>query len=281
MAKMIVTHQNPDLDAIMSAWLLIRFDQSRYGDAALIFTPAGTTYKDIPVDSDSDTVHVDTGRGKYDHHIPGGYETCAAELVYKDLVAENLVSPSDSALKQMVSFALSIDRFEDSSWDEPLAVRYAFTLHEVIPMLHSLQTMDNEAVTRYIFVYLDGVYQRLKQVQKATEEIEKAREFTFTKGRGLAVESGSSEVIKIAQKQGYTLVVLKHPDHGHVRIKAVPGQEIDLSVLYDRIMRFDRPDQWYLHPSKQMLLNGSDKSSPKDPTILKLNEIVDLIKEVF
>ncbi len=281
MSKTLVTHKNPDLDAITSLWLLIRFDQSHYGDAHLEFIPASTTYKNLTVDSDPDVVHVDVGFGRFDHHMPGGYETCGSKLVYENLVAQGLVPPSDTALKRMTEFALSIDRFEDSGWDEPLAVRYAYTLHEVIPPLHSLGVMDNEAVARYVFLYLDGVYQRLKQVVKAEEEIKTGEEFSWAVGKGIAILSANSEVIKIAQKLGYTLVILKHPDYGHMRIKVVPEKNIDLTVLYDKILEHDRPDQWFLHPSKQMLLNGSDKSSPKDPTNLALQEVVDFVKEVF
>lgn len=281
MAKTLVTHKNPDLDAITSLWLFIRFDQSHYGDAHLEFIPASTTYKNLPVDSDPDVVHVDVGYGRFDHHMPGGYETCASKLVYEHLVAQGLVAPSDTAIRQMVDFSLAIDRFEDSSWDEPLAIRYAYTLHEVIPALHTLAVMDNESVARYVFIYLDGVYQRLKQVVKAEEEIKGGVEFSWEKGRGIALLSGSSEAIKIAQKQGFSLVILKHPDYGHMRIKAVPEKNIDLTPLYDKILKHDRPDQWFLHPSKQMLLNGSDKSSPKEPTHLGIDEVVALVKEVF
>lgn len=281
MAKTLVTHKNPDLDAITAMWLLVRFDQSRFGDAHLEFVPASTTYKNLPVDSDPDVVHVDVGYGRFDHHLPGGYETCASKLIYENLVAQGLVAPSDTAVRQMAEFALAIDRFEDSGWEEPLATRYAYTLHEVIPAFHTLAVMDNEAVVRYVFLYLDGVYQRLKQVVKAEEEIKSGREFGWAKGRGIAMLSANSEAIKIAQKQGFSLVILKHPDYGHMRIKAVPEKNIDLTALYDKILKHDRPDQWFLHPSKQMLLNGSDKSSPKDPTNLALDEVVDLVKEVF
>jgi len=259
----------------------MRFDQPDFGDAALAFIPAGKTYKDRPVDTDPDVVHVDNGRGRFDHHHEGGYETCAAKLVYQDLVAQGKINPSDTAVKQMVDFALAIDRFEDSSWDDPLATRYAFTLHEVIPALHSLQIMDDEGVARYVFTYLDGVYQRLKQVHKAEEEIKGGEEFAWAEGKGLAVSSGNSEVIKIAQKRGYSLVILKHPDYGHMRIKAVPEKGIDLTPLYDKILEVDPPELWYLHPSKQMLLNGSDKASPKEPTSLSLQEVVTLAREVL
>lgn len=281
MAKTLVTHKNPDLDAITSMWLFVRFDQSRYGDAHLEFIPASTTYRSLPVDTDAEIVHVDVGYGRFDHHMPGGYTTCASRLIYEYLVAQGLVAPSDVALRQMVEFALAIDRFEDSGWEDPLAIRYAYTLHEVIPALHELQVMDNEAVTRYVFVYLDGVYQRLKQVNKATEEIKAGREFNWQGGQAIAILSGNGEVIKIAQKKGYTLVILKHPDYGHMRIKALPEENIDLTPLYDKIMELDRPEQWFLHPSKQMLINGSDKSSPKEPTSLSLDQAVQLVQETY
>ena len=41
---MIVTHIHPDLDAIMSSWLLVRFNQPQFGDAKFEFVPAPTTY---------------------------------------------------------------------------------------------------------------------------------------------------------------------------------------------------------------------------------------------
>lgn len=184
MAEKIVTHKNPDLDAITAMWLLIRFDQSRYGDAHLEFTPAGETYKNAPVDTDPDVVHVDNGRGRFDHHSPGGYETCAAKLVYEHLVSEGLISPSDRAIEEMVAFSLDIDRFADFAWTEPFSTRYSYILHEVIPVLHSLQTMDNEAVARYVFVYLDGVYQRLKMLHEAQDEIVQGTSFEWAGGEG-------------------------------------------------------------------------------------------------
>lgn len=281
MAKTLVTHKNPDLDAITSMWLFIRFDQSRFGDAHLEFTPAGETYKNQAVDSDPDVVHVDNGKGRFDHHLPGGYETCASKLVYEHLVVEGLVSPTDRALKEMIAFSLDIDRFVDFSWAEPFATRYSYTLHEVIPAMHALQVMDNEAVTRYVFIYLDGVYQRLKQLHQAQDEIVNAESFEWVRGRGLAVESTNNEVVKTAQKSGYLLVVQRHPENGHVRIKAVPEHNIDLTPLYDRIILSDSPNQWFLHPSKQMLINGWDKAGHKEPTTLTLAEVVALCKEVL
>src|SRR5689334_11369083 len=118
MSKIIVTHIHPDLDAIMSAWLLVRFNQPQFGDAKFEFVPAPTTYKGLPADNDPNVVHVDVGLGKFDHHQPGKLATCASQLVWEDLVAEKLVSEEDTSLQEMIKIAYEIDTFADCYWPE-------------------------------------------------------------------------------------------------------------------------------------------------------------------
>src|SRR3989339_1374448 len=219
MSKIIVTHVHPDLDAIMSVWLLMRFDQSRYGDAELAFVPAGKTYKNNKVDTDDSIVHVDTGMGKYDHHQPGSYGTCASELILASLLKDGFVKPDDQAIRAMCTHARSIDLFEDCYYPEAREPRYAFTLPEIIPALHRLQIHDNEAVTRIIMVQLDGVYQKLKDWYHAKEEITRGEEFSSVWGKGIAVYAGSDDVHKVAQRAGYEIVVVADPKSGYVGIK--------------------------------------------------------------
>jgi hypothetical protein len=141
MSKLIVTHIHPDLDAIMSSWLLVRFDQPRYGDAKFAFVPAPQTYKGLPPDNDPNVVHTDVGAGKFDHHKPGGFTTCASKLVWEELVGDKLINEEDEALKEMVKIAYEIDTFADCYWvgtDQP---RMAMMLHEIIPALHRLRRM--------------------------------------------------------------------------------------------------------------------------------------------
>ncbi len=151
MSKLIVTHIHPDLDAIMSAWLLVRFNPNEFGDAKFEFVPAPTTFKGLPPDNDPDITHVDVGAGKFDHHKPGGFATCASKLVWEELVAEQLVSEEDVPLQEMVKIAYEIDTFADCYWPDSGNLRMAFMLHEIIPALHRLQTHDNEAVLRMVF----------------------------------------------------------------------------------------------------------------------------------
>lgn len=277
MPKTIVTHQHPDLDAIMSVWMLVRHDQSRYGDAKLEFIPGSTTYKNLPVDGDSEVVHVDVGYGRYDHHQEGGYGTCATELIWRDLVQEGLVAPSDEALKAMVEHAKAIDLFSDREWEEAKLARFAFTLSEIIPALHRLQVYDNEAVTRMVMGQLDGVYQRLKAWYKAKEELGGGVEFESKWGRGIAVE-GSDDVHKVAQRAGYEIVVASDRLREYLGIKIAPGAKEKLDDLYAKILEVDGEGKWFYHNSGQMLLHGSDKGKKPLKTKLNMEKILEIIK---
>ena len=280
MSKTIVTHQHPDLDAIMSAWILFRFDQPTYGDAEFAFIPASTTYKNEPVDSNPDVVHVDVGFGRYDHHQPGApTKTCASELVWKDLVLQGKVSSVDASLSEMVHHALEIDLFHDCFWPEAAESRFAFTLSEIIPALHRLQLHDNEAVLRMAFVMLDGVYQRLKDIHKGTEAIAAGRELATAWGKTLVVETGADDVSKIAQKMGYAMVVIHDSEKGYLKIKLRPDVSRNLDPIYDKIQQLE-PERWFYHNSGLMLFSGSDKGAARKPTQLTIEDLVKIIKGV-
>lgn len=280
MTKLIVTHIHPDLDAIMSSWLLVRFDQSRYGDAKFEFVPAPHTYKDLPPDNDPNIVHVDVGAGKFDHHKPGGFTTCASKLVWEELVAEKLIDEDDQALKEMVEIALEVDTFADCYWPGTDHPRMALMLHEIIPALHRLQTHDNEAVLRMVFVYLDGVYQRLKDWQNGKEAIHEGEEFESAWGKGIIVTTAADDVSKTAQKMGYDIVVISDVHKGHLKIKTAPGVKLPLKPIYDKIALHEDPKKWVYHNSGHMLFSGSDKGEQKEPTTLHLNDLLEMIKGV-
>ena len=280
MPKTIVTHIHPDLDAIMSAWLLVRFNQSRYGDARLEFIPAGETYRHEMVDSDNDVIHVDTGRGVFDHHQPGVTDTCASRLVWEHLVNGGQIEEDDEAVKEMVEYALEIDHFRDLYWPESDNPRYAFMLSEIIPALHSLQIHDDEAVARMGFVFLDGVYQKLKERQKGIEIIEEAKTFESAWGRGVAIEGVMDDLSKLAQKMGYEIVVVYNPKKKYMKVKTTPRTKLPLKALYDKIQTIEGPDMWFYHNSGHIMLTGSDKGPPKQPTSLTLERMLEIIGQV-
>ena len=65
--KKIVTHINPDLDAVTAVWLIKRFLPS-WKEAEIDFCEPQSTIDGQPVDSSPDVLHVDVGMGKLDHH---------------------------------------------------------------------------------------------------------------------------------------------------------------------------------------------------------------------
>lgn len=277
---MIVSHTNPDLDAIMSMWLLVRFDQPRFGDAELAFVPAGETYKGEMVDSDETIVHVDTGRGAFDHHQPGVKNTCAAKLVMDHLTNSGLIDEDDRPIRQMVELELEVDHFRDLYWPEPQHPRNALMLHEIIPGLHSLQQHDDEAVARMGFVCLDAVYQKLKEWERGRELIDEATEFESIWGKGIAIAAEIEDLSKIAQRMGYKMVVVFNPKKYYMKVKTAPDVALDLKPLYDKIVAIDGPDMWFYHNSGHIMLTGSDKGGPKAPTKITLEQMLVIIKSI-
>lgn len=273
-----MTHIHPDLDAIMSSWLLIRFNQSQFGDAKFEFVPAPHTYKDLPPDNDPNVVHVDVGTGKFDHHKPGGFATCATKLVWEELIALKLVSEEDESLKTLVDIAYEIDTFADCYWPGTESPRMALMLHEIIPALHRLQLYDNEAVLRMVFVYLDAAYQRLKDWEKGKDAINEGKEFESVWGKGVIVTTAADDVSKTAQKMGYDIVVIHDPQKGYLKIKTAPAVKLPLRALYDKICLREDPERWVYHNSGHMLFSGSDKGQLKERTQLSLNDLTEMIE---
>lgn len=271
-------HKNPDLDAIMSCWLLVRFDQSRFGDAKLEFIPASTTYKNEKVDSDPDIVHVDVGFGRFDHHQPGVLNTCGSELVYRYLVEQNLISPSDKPVTEMIEHALQIDHFKDCFWEEAQESRFAFTLSEIIPSIHRLQVYDNEAVVRMVLVYLDAAYQRLKDWDKSKKAIAQGQTFNALWGKGVMVATGADDVSKVAQRMGYDIVIVHDPEKGYLKIKLKPDNPHNLSPVYDKIKEREDSSRWFYHNSGLMLFSGSDKGANREKSELTPAEILEIVR---
>ncbi|MCJ7828021.1 hypothetical protein MUP65_02665, partial [Patescibacteria group bacterium] len=117
--KKIVTHFNPDLDAIISVWLLQRF-LTGWEKAQLFFVPAGGTHDGKPVDSDEEVLHVDTGLGKLDHHQRIGEITSAAKLTWEYVCRQRYHQPISEleieAVSRMVEVVNAIDNARDLSW---------------------------------------------------------------------------------------------------------------------------------------------------------------------
>ena len=280
MGKLIVMHHHPDLDAVGAGWLLTRFLANEFRDASFAFVPAGQTYRNQVVDINPDVVHVDTGGGRFDHHDAKRTELSASLLVYQYVLSKQEALAEDEALAILVDFINEIDHFGEYYWPEASNPRYAFMLSNIIPALHALNRFDNEKVVELSFIYLDAVYQYLKDWVRSKRAVEEGEKFDSIWGKGVVLEVGLDNAMKVAQVMGYKIVVRQDPRTHFTKIKSVPEKGINLKKLYDKIVQLEDTGRWYFHPSGHMLINGSSKNRSVKPTKLTTNQIVKMIKDI-
>jgi len=295
--KLIVTHQNPDLDAIMAVWLLKRFLTSQWGTAKVWFVQAGKTISpdtldQIGIENPQDVIHVDTGLGEFDHHQEerGQMCICAASLVYDHIIQMQSDKRHNKALQEMVKFGIDIDHFQDCYWPEASSYRYEFMITGILSGSRETGIYDDDKKLQFGMEMLDAVYATLRNEVRADEIIQKeGQTFTIREGReaegvmpvkGMALASSNHAVEKRAQKLGFELMVRKDEGAGHIRIKATPRSNIDLTAVYKEILKVDSVGTWFLHASKRMLLNGSSKAN-QNPSPLSLVQVVKICQRVL
>lgn len=277
--KTLVTHIFPDLDAVTSLWLFDRYDDD-FTKANFEFVPAGSTFEGKVVDSDPDIVHVDTGLGRFDHHHTDE-RTCAAKLVFEYLLDSKKIKSKDiPALERLTDLVIQIDQFEDFFWPEAANDRYDLGLNSLLDYLKLSGSLNDKELVYQGFSLLDALLAGLKFKVKAEEEIKEGIEFESYLGRSLAVETRVSAINKLAQKLGFALVLRKEPGTGFVSLKSQPKKELDLTRAYKALVKADQFADWYFHPSKHIILNGSRHNRNVKASRLSLKEVVEVIKKL-
>ncbi|OGK31123.1 hypothetical protein A3F29_03840 [Candidatus Roizmanbacteria bacterium RIFCSPHIGHO2_12_FULL_33_9] len=131
-----------------------------------------------------------------------------------------------------------------------------------------------------MFKVLDATLIVFKNKVRAEKELQEAFTFKSKWGRTLAIESQNEETIKLAQKKGFQMVIRKDPKLGFLRIKTIPSEKLDLTPLYEVLKTKDPEADWFLHISKNMLLNGSSKNENAKPSKLPLNKVIDIVRNI-
>ncbi len=278
MAKTIVTHMSPDLDAIASAWLITRYfpDWER---AEYEFVPAGQSLNGMKPDSDPDIMHVDTGLGTFDHH-QFSERLSATKRVFDYLAEEGYIKERDmDALERMTHFVNEIDNFGEVAFPDPVDIRYAFCLHEFIYPLRSKLSSDIELMNAVMLI-LDSILLNVKSNVNAEEEVREGAVITTRWGKTLFMETKNEVSVKYALKVGYDVVVRRDPENSQVRIKTQPKDGYDLTPLYDIVKKRDPKATWFLHASTHMLLNGSSKNPNSVPSSLTMAQLIAILKDV-
>ena len=276
--KIIVTHFSPDLDAICSCWLISKYLPG-WGEAPIKLVSSGTTLNGNNPDDDKNIIHVDTGFGMFDHHQQKN-DSCAAVLVFQYLVKKDLIKNKDqAAIKHIVEFVREIDHFQEVFYPDPASVRYRFLLPYLIEGLKPVLNNDQK-VFETSFLLLESMLINFKNYNHALSEIKNGFIFTSIYGKSLAIETKNEEIVKLAQKLGYSLVIRRDPERKSIRIKTIPNKHHSLKPIYQEIIKKDKKGSWYLHISENMLLNGSSHNPDLLPTALSLNQIIEIVKNI-
>jgi len=315
--KHIITHKSPDLDAITSSWLILRF-LPMWEDAKVIFVSAGEKtegkYEEqgeaIEMVDGIETIHVDTGLGKLDHHQTQDNNICGASLTFEYVLLneESSLNRHDTkreAVKRIVELVIDDDHFQEFYYPDPDHDRYDFSLRGILSGYKLMYQHLDDKIAEKVFEELDALLHSFEAKIWAENEIkEKGIEFETRWGKGLGVETLNDAVLKLGQLQGFPIVVRKDPNNDYIRIKAKPTEriknqavkgeprqgreleikndsdDIDLTPVYEKIKEKDTESTWFLHISKKMLLNGSSKNPDMKGSKLTLQEIIEIIKSV-
>lgn len=304
--KIIVTHNSPDLDAVSSSWLIKRFLPG-WQDAEVVTVPAGGRINTQRASEDviehldgKEVIHVDTGMGPLDHHQTQDDNTCAAERAYAYVMqhSEELAGNKHKAdaLKRMVNFVVDDDHFQEVFFPDPTADVYEMSMVSLISGIKVQFPKDDATCIRFGFDLLDAALHSMENRLWAEEEIkEKGIHFNTKWGKGLAIETINDEVLKLAQIMGYVIAVRKDPKNNGVRIKVRPKKrdnnekkseneyesvDIDLTPVYEKLLKMDPEATWFLHVSKRMLLNGSTKNPNMRGSKLTLPEVVEVLQNL-
>ncbi len=298
--RKIVTHASPDMDAITSTWLILRYLPG-WDLAEVRFVPAGQRLGNLtpeqalkltePIEliGGFEVLQVDTGLGPLDHHQTSDKSVCGTSLTFdfvKKNVKEGTFSPEKlEALTRIVKYVVDVDHFKEVFRKDVLENYQNFSITDILDGLKYQHPNDDRYYVEFISLCLDALVHELENNVWAEKEIkEKGIEFETKWGKGLGVETMNDTVVKMAQLMGYIIVVRRDPRKGYVRIKTKPDGEgekgLDLTLTSEKLKKMDPSATWFLHVSKKMLLNGTPKNPKMKPTTLSLNDIIGVLKGV-
>lgn len=309
--KLIVTHKASDLDAIGSSWMINRFLPG-WENAEIRFVPAGNKLagkyiregeiiEKVEFDdgSEAEVIHVDTGMCSLDHHQIASDDVCSTSIALDYVLKNNEALRNDKnkveALKRIAEYAVDDDHFQEVFFLDPTSYVYDFSIVSLIHGIKLLHPKDDTTTMTFGLDIMDSIFHYFENLIWAEQEIvEKGIEFHTKWGKSIAIETHNDTVMKLAQTQGYVLSVRKDPTTGNVRIKVRPKRrknkkypegvledvEVDLTPVYEKLMKLDPDATWFLHISKRMLLNGSSKNPSMRGSKLKLDEVVEVLQNL-
>jgi len=179
----------------------------------------------------------------------------------------------------MVDYITEIDNFGEVAFPDPTNIRYTFSLHEFIYPLRGQLTSDVEIVSM-IMLILDSILYTVKNNLHAEKDIKEGAIINTKWGKTLIMETKNEAAIKHALKKGIEMVIRVDPEKKTIRIKTQPNKKYDLTPLYEKLIKVDKKATWFLHVSKNMLLNGSSKNPNSVPSSLDTKRMIAIVTEM-
>lgn len=261
----IVGHLHPDLDCITAIWILRRW--GGYGDAVLRFVPSGETLDGRPADSDPRVIHVDTGGGRFDHHQTNHHALSATELVRR------ATAPSDQTLTRLARLVTQIDHAQAD-------ITPTFNVNDLIAGYHALFPDNTVAVVDAMCSNLNAWYANEERHIRLESAFARRIEFDTPWGLGIAMESDDGGSSRLAFGHGAVLYVYRDGQN-NTGIAARSRSSVDLTPVYHDLRRLDPGADWYLHPSRRLLLCGTAKAPPRVPSKLTLEQLIGVLRGDF
>lgn len=259
---MIVGHLSPDIDCLCAIWILRRWHDLEH--AALRFVPSGQTLDGAPPDSDPQILHVDTGRGRFDHHSSVDHSLSATELVRREC------APDDGVLKRIAQDVTRLDHALAEGGTAP-------NICDLIDGFNALYPDTPEQVAQAMFANFDAWYASEAKHMRLEKAFAERIEFDTPWGFGIAMESDDGGSSRLAYSEGAVLYAYRD-GKGNMGIAAKSRAQVDLTQVLRDLKRLDPQADWFLHPSKRMLLCGTPKSPPRVRSKLTLEELVGVLR---
>lgn len=231
--------------------------------------------------ADQETLFVDVGRGKLDHHQTGEVISASSlcwEHIKQSRPNQPLRALEAAAVEALVGIETEIDNTRDLHWPEIGEYRAAFYFQAIIESLRGLAETDEQVMAIGLRL-TEAILGNLKSKMKAREELKTGIQFETPWGKGVAIQTGNKYVGWEGEVAGFAVVIQKDPRSGGVRIYARWDTGADLTMVYNKVRLLDPESDWFLHAGKKFLLNQASVNKGMRPTKLTLEQIIEVFRK--
>jgi hypothetical protein len=290
---MIVTHTNPDFDAITGVWLLKRFGGLEKEEVAFV----NTGNPDQEKLNDAIAV-IDTGKQldsinlRFDHHhLPGqdANNVCAALQVYQSI--KNFADIAH--LKPLIDLIFAGDTGRSEANDSRNLGIHALLSGFKASFRECGEFASDNAIMEYGFDLLDILALRLKNQMKARAELEEKTVFKSQDGLVWAIRHGSQGSSFAAFEEGARLVIFEGQPvevNGGTTypvgiMRAGEWQEPDTGKLAEEAVLIDNDfveiNSWFKHPAGFFTGQGTPKAPVFEPTTIDISALAATISNIW